>query len=94
MNRSYYDDNFGEWHGMDDADMRAFYCETQRVSRRKNVRVAVAWCGYVLTTATAIVALIAANRALICEQATRGAVRPASPQCRTHNRVRLLLWRR
>jgi hypothetical protein len=35
MNRSYYDDNFGEWHDMDDADMRAFYCETQRVSRRK-----------------------------------------------------------
>ena len=35
MNRSYYDDNFGHWHDMDDPDMQAFYHETQRKSVRK-----------------------------------------------------------
>jgi Neuraminidase (sialidase) len=32
MSRSYYDDNFGHWHDMDDADNVEFYHETQRKS--------------------------------------------------------------
>lgn len=35
MARSYYDDNFGFWEGMDDPDMRDFYHQVQRESRRK-----------------------------------------------------------
>jgi len=35
MARSYYDDNFGFWHDMDDPDVRAFYQQVQRESRRK-----------------------------------------------------------
>ena len=29
---SYHDDNFGEWHDMDDPDNRAFYHQVQRES--------------------------------------------------------------
>jgi hypothetical protein len=32
---SYYDDNFGEWDGMDDEDMRDFYMRCQRESVSK-----------------------------------------------------------
>ena len=35
MGRSYYDDNYGHWEGMDDPDMVAFYHQTQKASRRK-----------------------------------------------------------
>ena len=35
MPRSYYDDNYGHWEGMDDPDMQEFYQETQRNSIRK-----------------------------------------------------------
>ena len=28
----YYDDNYGEWHDMDDPDMRDFYREVQKDS--------------------------------------------------------------
>jgi hypothetical protein len=36
-----YDDNFGEWHGGDDPEVRAFYRKTQRT----NVRKKCAGCG-------------------------------------------------
>jgi Rad3-related DNA helicase len=32
---SYYDDNFGEWHDMDDPEMRKFYKQVQKESVRK-----------------------------------------------------------
>lgn len=32
MPRSYYDDNFGEWHDMDDEDNREFYRQVQAES--------------------------------------------------------------
>lgn len=32
MPRSYYDDNFGHWHDMDDPDMQGFYHQVQRES--------------------------------------------------------------
>lgn len=32
---SYYDDNYGHWHDMDDPDTRAFYHRTQKASRLK-----------------------------------------------------------
>ena len=35
MPRSYYDDNFGHWHDMDDEDVHAYYLDTQRRSVRK-----------------------------------------------------------
>ena len=35
MSRSYYDDNYGHWEGMDDPDMVSFYHETQKQSKRK-----------------------------------------------------------
>ena len=35
MPRTYFDDNYGHWEGMDDPDMRDFYFETQRKSVRK-----------------------------------------------------------
>lgn len=31
----YYDDNFGEWHDMDDPDNRKFYEHVQKKSRLK-----------------------------------------------------------
>ena len=30
--RTYYDDNFGHWHNMDDDDVHDFYYEVQRRS--------------------------------------------------------------
>jgi hypothetical protein len=33
--RTYYDDNFGHWHDMDDPDNQAFYHQVQRESVRK-----------------------------------------------------------
>jgi hypothetical protein len=35
MPRTYFDDNYGHWHDMDDPDMRDFYFETQRKSKPK-----------------------------------------------------------
>lgn len=35
MPRSYYDDNYGEWHDMDDPEVQAFYRETQRTNVTK-----------------------------------------------------------
>ncbi len=35
MGRSYFDDNFGHWEGMDDPDNVQFYHQVQRESRRK-----------------------------------------------------------
>ena len=32
---NYYDDNYGNWHDMDDPEMREFYFETQRTNVRK-----------------------------------------------------------
>lgn len=32
---TYYDDNFGEWHDMDDPDMVDFYHKVQKESVRK-----------------------------------------------------------
>ena len=32
MPRSYFDDNFGCWHDMDDPDMQEFYHQVQRES--------------------------------------------------------------
>lgn len=28
----YYDDNYGEWHDMEDSEVRAFYRETQKTN--------------------------------------------------------------
>jgi hypothetical protein len=33
--RSYYDDNFGTWHDMDDPDVADFYHQVQRESVKK-----------------------------------------------------------
>jgi hypothetical protein len=38
MPRSYYDDNYGHWEGMDDPDMVQFYRDTQKASKRKKCR--------------------------------------------------------
>ena len=38
---TYYDDNFGEWGDMEDADMRAFYRQVQKT----NVKKECAGCG-------------------------------------------------
>ena len=38
---TYYDDNFGEWGDMEDADMRAFYRQVQET----NVKKECAGCG-------------------------------------------------
>ena len=35
MGKTYYDDNYGTWEGMDDPDMVAFYHKTQAASVRK-----------------------------------------------------------
>lgn len=35
---SYYDDNFGHWHDMDDPEMREFYFKVQRESVRKKCK--------------------------------------------------------
>ena len=35
---TYYDDNYGFWHGMDDPDKVAFYHEVQRNSVRKKCK--------------------------------------------------------
>jgi hypothetical protein len=32
---TYYDDNYGEWHDMQDEDTREFYHATQRTNVRK-----------------------------------------------------------
>jgi rRNA maturation endonuclease Nob1 len=32
---TYYDDNFGEWHDMDDDEVREFYKQVQKESRLK-----------------------------------------------------------
>ena len=37
----YYDDNYGNWHDMDDPEMREFYFKTQR----SNVRKKCVGCG-------------------------------------------------
>lgn len=34
----YYDDNFGEWHDMDDPDMVEFYHQVQKESIRKKCK--------------------------------------------------------
>ena len=53
MPRSYYDDNYGYWEGMDDPDMQEFYRETQRASvlkkcegcgRKVKIRPDYAYC--------------------------------------------------
>lgn len=38
---TYYDDNFGEWGDMEDADMRAFYRRIQET----NIKKECAGCG-------------------------------------------------
>lgn len=35
MPKTYYDDNYGHWHDMDDPDNVAFYKQTQKVSTWK-----------------------------------------------------------
>jgi uncharacterized OB-fold protein len=32
---NYYDDNYGEWHDMDDPDMRDFYKHVQKTNVKK-----------------------------------------------------------
>lgn len=41
---SYYDDNYGEWHDMDDPEVQAFYKHTQRT----NVRKKCSRCGQIV----------------------------------------------
>lgn len=36
--KSYYDDNFGHWHDMDDPENEAFYRQVQKESRWKKCR--------------------------------------------------------
>lgn len=38
---TFYDDNYGQWDGMDDPEMREFYFRTQR----KNVEKVCVICG-------------------------------------------------
>lgn len=40
---SYYDDNFGEWHDMDDEDMREYYHQVQKTNVRKKCKGCNRW---------------------------------------------------